>query len=173
MSPSFDSVQPLASHAQSGFFTVELDLSNTFLEIAETNFKNGNTEAARRAMDKAQQGCDTLQRFLTSSRHAKHLSKDQFEKTSDAWQRLRERLTKLRTAQVAEIAGLLMRERIALAVVIILTIEYGEQPNSADIARLQSWAHPDDRNIPLEQLARTVLHQELYRRKTIARHRNG
>jgi len=62
--------------APRGFFQVELDLGHAFMEIAETNMSMRNTEAARRAMAQARQGCETVERFLTSSRHAKHLSKD-------------------------------------------------------------------------------------------------
>jgi len=84
--------------APRGFFQVELDLGHAFMEIAETNMSMRNTEAARRAMAQARQGCETVERFLTSSRHAKHLSKDEYDKTHAACEQLRERLAKLNGA---------------------------------------------------------------------------
>jgi len=49
-------------------------------------------------MAQARQGCETVERFLTSSRHAKHLSKDEYDKTHAACEQLRERLAKLNGA---------------------------------------------------------------------------
>ena len=82
---------------QPGFYKIELDLSHTFLKLAETHFKTGNTAAARRAMDNAQQGIETVHRFLNSPRHAKHLAKEEYEQTKEAWKKLHDRLQTLKT----------------------------------------------------------------------------
>lgn len=66
-----------------------------------------------------------------------------------------------------------MRERIALAIGVLLRLEHGEQPSPEEIVLLRRWALPEHEDIPPDQLARVVLNIEFARRKTAMRHANG
>jgi hypothetical protein len=66
-----------------------------------------------------------------------------------------------------------MRERIALAIGVILRLEHGEQPSREEIVLLQRSVPPEYHDIPIDQLARVVLNIEFERRRTVRRHANG
>jgi len=66
--------QPHSEDPQAAFFKVEIALSSTFADIAETNLKNRNTEAANGAIAKAQQGLKTILDYLKDPKHSRHLN---------------------------------------------------------------------------------------------------
>jgi hypothetical protein len=90
--------RPKSDDPQADFFRVELALCFTFADIAETNFRNGNSESAKSAMQKAQLGLATVQGYLKDPKHARHLTNQERKETKEESERLRKRLKTLTTA---------------------------------------------------------------------------
>jgi hypothetical protein len=84
-----------SDNAQAGFFRVELALSSTLADIAETNFKNGNFQSAKRALRNAQQGVSTVQAYLKDPKHARHLTGKEQKEALHESERLQDRLNTL------------------------------------------------------------------------------
>jgi len=79
------------------FMNVELKLCFTFANVAETNCKIGHTESAKSALEKAELGYATLQRFLADPKHSRHLTEKDIRHITAELRRLRERLDALQS----------------------------------------------------------------------------
>ncbi len=77
------------------FFRVELALSSTLADVAETNFRIGHQESGKSALRKAQVGYATLRRYLASPAHASHLTEDEKQEISEGTEQLRTRVEML------------------------------------------------------------------------------
>jgi hypothetical protein len=86
--------EPNDSHA--GFFKADLALCFTFVQVAETNFKIGNSKSADRAIRRVQAGWNAAHRLLSDPAHAKHLTDEEIQDITAELGRLRARIDELR-----------------------------------------------------------------------------
>ena len=95
MSDQSDPPEPMRarlSQSHVDFLRTDLSLCFTFADLADTRLKMGNQESAGQAIADAETGYQTLSRFLSDSKHVRHLTDDEIRELTAELRRLRERL---------------------------------------------------------------------------------
>jgi hypothetical protein len=78
------------------FLKADLEICFTFATVAETKFRVGHSESADSALEKAQQGFNTVQRLLSDPAHAKYLTDEEIQNITAELERLRARIYEVR-----------------------------------------------------------------------------
>ena len=78
------------------FLKADLEICFTFATVAETNSRIGHSESAESAMEKAQQGFNTVQRLLSDPTHGKYLTDEEIQNITAELERLRARIYEVR-----------------------------------------------------------------------------
>ncbi len=88
-------IQSQSHRIRIDFLRTELATCFSFASIAETERKTGDHANANRSVADAEKGYATMRRFLSDSKHAKHISEEERQELMAGMERLRATLDKL------------------------------------------------------------------------------
>jgi len=91
----FEQLQAESNQNRIEFLRNELHLCSTFITIAETEQRSGNSEHAAQSRADAETGYATLLRFTSDPKHAKHITEEQRAELNAGIARLRAQLDAL------------------------------------------------------------------------------
>ena len=88
----FEGLQRDADHHRLNFLRHEIEMANTFCDVAETELRIGDRENAARSIADATKGYETANRFLTDPKHGGRVPENERRKMAQDLARLRERI---------------------------------------------------------------------------------
>ena len=93
--PSPDELCREADRQRIQFLRHEIEVSGTFCDLAETEFRLGEHDTAARSLEDARKGYETALRFLHDPHHAAHIPEKEFQELNQGLASLHKRLEQL------------------------------------------------------------------------------
>jgi len=92
-----EKIREQVDRSRSNFIRTDLALCSTLASLAVTIFQLGKRESAEQAIASAEKGYETLSRFLSDPKHARHLTADEIKTFRAEVKELREQLDRLQS----------------------------------------------------------------------------